>query len=126
MREKMRDHLGGKKSDRFMLKQDRGGITDVEFLAQYLVLRYSHEKPKLTRWCDNVRIFESLMSQGIMEESQGTKISRSIRSCMSGLCKGTGSWAKDISLGMGWAVTQWLSLKSSMVFGQLSSKTTFC
>ena len=70
MREKMRDHLGGKKSDRFMLKQDRGGITDVEFLAQYLVLRYSHEKPKLTRWCDNVRIFESLMSQGIMEESQ--------------------------------------------------------
>ena len=70
MREKMRDHLGGKKSDRFMLKQDNGGITDVEFLAQYLVLRYSHEKPKLTRWCDNVRIFESLMSQGIMEESQ--------------------------------------------------------
>ncbi|MEF1226436.1 bifunctional glutamine synthetase adenylyltransferase/deadenyltransferase, partial [Vibrio fortis] len=70
MREKMRDHLGGKKIARFMLKQDNGGITDVEFLAQYLVLRYSHEKPKLTRWCDNVRIFESLMSQGIMEEPQ--------------------------------------------------------
>ncbi|NOH32678.1 bifunctional [glutamate--ammonia ligase]-adenylyl-L-tyrosine phosphorylase/[glutamate--ammonia-ligase] adenylyltransferase [Vibrio chagasii] len=71
MREKMRDHLGGKKADRFMLKQDAGGITDVEFLAQYLVLRYSHEKPKLTRWCDNVRIFESLSSQGIMDEQQG-------------------------------------------------------
>lgn len=71
MREKMRDHLGGKKAERFMLKQDAGGITDVEFLAQYLVLRYSHEKPKLTRWCDNVRIFESLMSQGIMDEQQG-------------------------------------------------------
>ncbi len=71
MREKMRDHLGGKKADRFMLKQDAGGITDVEFLAQYLVLRYSHEKPKLTRWCDNVRIFESLLSQGIMDEQQG-------------------------------------------------------
>ena len=71
MREKMRDHLGGKKADRFMLKQDAGGITDVEFLAQYLVLRYSHERPKLTRWCDNVRIFESLLSQGIMDEQQG-------------------------------------------------------
>ncbi|WP_299127015.1 bifunctional [glutamate--ammonia ligase]-adenylyl-L-tyrosine phosphorylase/[glutamate--ammonia-ligase] adenylyltransferase [uncultured Vibrio sp.] len=71
MREKMRDHLGGKKADRFMLKQDAGGITDVEFLAQYLVLRYSNEKPKLTRWCDNVRIFESLLSQGIMDEQQG-------------------------------------------------------
>ncbi|MEZ9288714.1 bifunctional [glutamate--ammonia ligase]-adenylyl-L-tyrosine phosphorylase/[glutamate--ammonia-ligase] adenylyltransferase [Vibrio lentus] len=71
MREKMRGHLGGKKSDRFMLKQDAGGITDIEFLAQYLVLRYSNEKPKLTRWCDNVRIFESLLSQGIMDEQQG-------------------------------------------------------
>lgn len=54
-----------------MLKQDAGGITDIEFLAQYLVLRYSNEKPKLTRWCDNVRIFESLLSQGIMDEQQG-------------------------------------------------------
>lgn len=68
MRVKMRDHLGGKKAGRFMLKQDPGGITDVEFLAQYLVLRYSHDKPKLTRWSDNVRIFESMMAQGIMEE----------------------------------------------------------
>ncbi|MEZ9266210.1 bifunctional [glutamate--ammonia ligase]-adenylyl-L-tyrosine phosphorylase/[glutamate--ammonia-ligase] adenylyltransferase [Vibrio splendidus] len=71
MREKMRGHLGGKKAGRFMLKQDAGGITDIEFLAQYLVLRYSNEKPKLTRWCDNVRIFESLLSQGIMDEQQG-------------------------------------------------------
>ncbi|MCG9623425.1 bifunctional [glutamate--ammonia ligase]-adenylyl-L-tyrosine phosphorylase/[glutamate--ammonia-ligase] adenylyltransferase [Vibrio mediterranei] len=70
MREKMRDHLGGKKSGRFMLKQDAGGITDIEFLAQYLVLQYSHDKPKLTRWSDNVRIFESMMSQGVMEEEQ--------------------------------------------------------
>jgi glutamate-ammonia-ligase adenylyltransferase len=69
MRVKMREHLGGKKSGRFMLKQDPGGITDVEFLAQYLVLRFSHEKPKLTRWSDNVRIFESMMTQGILDEA---------------------------------------------------------
>ncbi len=74
MRIKMRDHLGGKKSDRFMLKQDPGGITDVEFLAQYLVLRYSHEKPKLTRWSDNVRIFESMIAQGVMDEEQAMAI----------------------------------------------------
>ncbi|KHT43906.1 bifunctional [glutamate--ammonia ligase]-adenylyl-L-tyrosine phosphorylase/[glutamate--ammonia-ligase] adenylyltransferase [Vibrio sinaloensis] len=70
MRVKMRDHLGGKKAGRFMLKQDPGGITDVEFLAQYLVLRFSHDKPKLTRWSDNVRIFETMMSQGVLEEEQ--------------------------------------------------------
>lgn len=74
MRIKMRDHLGGKKTDRFMLKQDPGGITDVEFLAQYLVLRYSHEKPKLTRWSDNVRIFESMIAQGVMDEEQAMAI----------------------------------------------------
>lgn len=68
MREKMRDHLGGKKAGRFMLKQDTGGITDIEFLAQYLVLRYSSENISLTRWSDNVRIFESLAQQEIVSE----------------------------------------------------------
>ncbi|EKA6055996.1 bifunctional [glutamate--ammonia ligase]-adenylyl-L-tyrosine phosphorylase/[glutamate--ammonia-ligase] adenylyltransferase [Vibrio parahaemolyticus] len=76
MREKMRDHLGGKKSGRFMIKQDVGGITDIEFLAQYLVLNYSHEKPKLTRWCDNVRIYETLIAQGVMEENQAMQLIR--------------------------------------------------
>ncbi|EGR1734760.1 TPA: bifunctional [glutamate--ammonia ligase]-adenylyl-L-tyrosine phosphorylase/[glutamate--ammonia-ligase] adenylyltransferase [Vibrio parahaemolyticus] len=76
MREKMRDHLGGKKSGRFMIKQDVGGITDIEFLAQYLVLNYSHEKPKLTRWCDNVRIYEMLIAQGVMEENQAMQLIR--------------------------------------------------
>ncbi|EGQ8177174.1 TPA: bifunctional [glutamate--ammonia ligase]-adenylyl-L-tyrosine phosphorylase/[glutamate--ammonia-ligase] adenylyltransferase [Vibrio parahaemolyticus] len=76
MREKMRDHLGGKKSGRFMIKQDVGGITDIEFLAQYLVLHYSHEKPKLTRWCDNVRIYETLIAQGVMEENQAMQLIR--------------------------------------------------
>ncbi|HCG5524880.1 TPA: bifunctional [glutamate--ammonia ligase]-adenylyl-L-tyrosine phosphorylase/[glutamate--ammonia-ligase] adenylyltransferase [Vibrio parahaemolyticus] len=76
MREKMRDHLGGKKSGRFMIKQDVGGITDIEFLAQYLVLNYSREKPKLTRWCDNVRIYETLIAQGVMEEEQAMQLIR--------------------------------------------------
>ncbi|EIV1735483.1 bifunctional [glutamate--ammonia ligase]-adenylyl-L-tyrosine phosphorylase/[glutamate--ammonia-ligase] adenylyltransferase [Vibrio parahaemolyticus] len=74
MREKMRAHLGGKKSGRFMIKQDVGGITDIEFLAQYLVLNYSHEKSKLTRWCDNVRIYETLIAQGVMEEDQAMQL----------------------------------------------------
>ncbi|SHF56241.1 bifunctional [glutamate--ammonia ligase]-adenylyl-L-tyrosine phosphorylase/[glutamate--ammonia-ligase] adenylyltransferase [Vibrio gazogenes] len=70
MREKMRQHLAEKKAGRFMLKQDRGGITDIEFLAQYLVLRYSSQHPELTRWSDNVRIFESLMMAGMMSSEQ--------------------------------------------------------
>lgn len=76
MRMKMRGHLGGKKAGRFMLKQDKGGITDIEFLAQYLVLSYSNEYPTLTRWSDNVRIFESLASQGIIEEQEALALNR--------------------------------------------------
>ncbi|EMX0222676.1 bifunctional [glutamate--ammonia ligase]-adenylyl-L-tyrosine phosphorylase/[glutamate--ammonia-ligase] adenylyltransferase [Vibrio fluvialis] len=80
MRLKMREHLGGKKAGRFMLKQDVGGITDIEFLAQYLVLRYSHDQPKLTRWSDNVRIFESLLTQGVMEEEQAMALTHAYTS----------------------------------------------
>ncbi|PFG45282.1 glutamate-ammonia-ligase adenylyltransferase [Vibrio sp. ES.051] len=80
MREKMRGHLGGKKPGRFMLKQDIGGITDIEFLAQYLVLNYSHDKPKLTRWCDNVRIFETLIAQNVMDEEQAMQLIRAYTS----------------------------------------------
>ncbi|SHO56113.1 bifunctional [glutamate--ammonia ligase]-adenylyl-L-tyrosine phosphorylase/[glutamate--ammonia-ligase] adenylyltransferase [Vibrio quintilis] len=70
MRDKMREHLSAKKAGRFMIKQDPGGITDIEFLAQYLVLRYSAEHPSLTEWSDNVRIFGSLMQSNLLEQDQ--------------------------------------------------------
>lgn len=70
MREKMRAHLGNKHRDRFDIKADEGGITDIEFITQYLVLRYAHDKPKLTRWSDNVRILELLAQNDIMDEQE--------------------------------------------------------
>lgn len=70
MREKMRTHLGGKHRDSFDIKTDAGGITDIEFITQYLVLRYAHEQPKLTRWSDNVRILELLAQNDIMDEQE--------------------------------------------------------
>ncbi len=70
MREKMRAHLGNKHRERFDLKADAGGITDIEFIAQYLVLGHAHQKPKLTRWSDNVRILELLAQNDIMDEQE--------------------------------------------------------
>lgn len=70
MREKMRAHLGNKHRDRFDIKADEGGITDIEFITQYLVLRYAHDKPRLTRWSDNVRILELLAQNDIMDEQE--------------------------------------------------------
>jgi len=70
MREKMRAHLGGKQRDRFDIKADEGGITDIEFITQYLVLRFAHDAPKLTRWSDNVRILELLAQNDIMDDDE--------------------------------------------------------
>ncbi len=70
MRGKMHAHLGAKKPGRFMLKQDKGGITDVEFLVQYLVLQYSHQYSQLTRWSDNVRILETAAQQQLLTSNE--------------------------------------------------------
>lgn len=77
MRGKMRQHLGGKHSGMFDLKADEGGITDIEFLAQYLVLRYAGAIPELTRWSDNVRIFELMARHGIIESRDAQALSQS-------------------------------------------------
>ncbi|MGH8494478.1 MAG: bifunctional [glutamate--ammonia ligase]-adenylyl-L-tyrosine phosphorylase/[glutamate--ammonia-ligase] adenylyltransferase [Moraxellaceae bacterium] len=70
MREKMRGHLsseaGGKKATVFDLKQDRGGIVDIEFMVQYAVLAWAHESPELTRYPDNVRILEGLANLSLL------------------------------------------------------------
>ncbi|SPY38349.1 glutamate-ammonia-ligase adenylyltransferase [Pasteurella canis] len=57
MREKMYEHLANTERDLFNIKTDRGGITDIEFIAQYLVLAYAPQHPELSVWSDNVRIF---------------------------------------------------------------------
>ena len=43
-------------SDRFDLKHDPGGMVDVEFAVQYLVLCHSHAFPQLTRNAGNIAI----------------------------------------------------------------------
>ncbi|MGM3174693.1 bifunctional [glutamate--ammonia ligase]-adenylyl-L-tyrosine phosphorylase/[glutamate--ammonia-ligase] adenylyltransferase [Dickeya lacustris] len=70
MREKMRQHHAGKDHALFDIKADAGGITDIEFITQYLVLRHAAQQPALTRWSDNVRIFELLARYGVMDEEE--------------------------------------------------------
>jgi len=70
MREKMRAHLSNKHRGRWEIKTDAGGITDIEFIAQYLVLASAAGQPALTRWSDNVRIFELMAQHGIMAEQE--------------------------------------------------------
>ncbi|WP_192458827.1 bifunctional [glutamate--ammonia ligase]-adenylyl-L-tyrosine phosphorylase/[glutamate--ammonia-ligase] adenylyltransferase [Musicola keenii] len=70
MREKMRQHHGSKDAASFDIKADAGGITDIEFIAQYLMLRYAAQEPRLTRWSDNVRILELMAQHDVMADEE--------------------------------------------------------
>lgn len=69
MREKMRANLGtpeARRAEVFHIKHDNGGIVDIEFLVQYLMLAWSAEHPELTQWSDNIRQMEELGRAGVM------------------------------------------------------------
>ncbi|MGF1725216.1 bifunctional [glutamate--ammonia ligase]-adenylyl-L-tyrosine phosphorylase/[glutamate--ammonia-ligase] adenylyltransferase [Photobacterium nomapromontoriensis] len=74
MRHKMREHLGSKQASMFGLKQDKGGITDIEFLAQYLVLQYASGERALTRWSDNIRVFDTMAEYGILAPEEAMQL----------------------------------------------------
>ena len=78
MRAKMRDNLGNKNTaagtapnafeatSSFDLKQDAGGIVDIEFMVQYAALAWSWQHPELLEFTDNIRILEGLERVGLM------------------------------------------------------------
>ena len=78
MRAKMRDNLGSKATAAgtaanafeatapFDIKQDAGGIVDIEFMVQYATLAWSKAHPALLRYTDNIRILEGLEQAGLI------------------------------------------------------------
>ena len=53
----------------FDLKQDRGGIVDIEFMVQYWVLRFAADHPELTNHTDNIHILADLVEFGRLDEA---------------------------------------------------------
>ena len=78
MRQKMKDHLGSSKEQKkdgiFHLKQDAGGIVDIEFMAQYAVLAWSGSNPDLAHYSDNVRILEDAAKTGCLSSDDATAL----------------------------------------------------
>ncbi len=60
MRGRMREELSKGTAANFDLKQDPGGIADIEFLVQYLVLKDADKHADLTEYSDNIRQLEAL------------------------------------------------------------------
>lgn len=70
MRQRMRAERLAAAPGIFDLRQDPGGIVDIEFLVQYLVLLESQRHPSLVRWTDNVRLLQTLIQTGILDEER--------------------------------------------------------
>jgi glutamate-ammonia-ligase adenylyltransferase len=72
MRQKMRDQLGSTRHQQqegliFNLKQDAGGIVDIEFMVQYGVLAWAWKQPSLAKYTDNIRILGALEEAGLLD-----------------------------------------------------------
>lgn len=69
MRERLRKGMLKATPGMFDLRQDRGGMVDIEFLVQFLLLSNAHQYDELTTWTDNVRILKTLSDVGVIDDN---------------------------------------------------------
>jgi glutamate-ammonia-ligase adenylyltransferase len=69
MRERMRKELSKGRGDRFDIKQDPGGVADIEFLAQYWALWWAKDYPPVVLFSDTIRQLESVASADLVPQS---------------------------------------------------------
>lgn len=68
MRERMRRELSKAKPGEFDIKQDAGGVADIEFLAQYWALEWADHYPPLVMFSDTIRQLESVASADLIPQ----------------------------------------------------------
>jgi glutamate-ammonia-ligase adenylyltransferase len=56
------------RSGLFDLKHDRGGMIDIEFCVQYLILAHAHRHPELTRNLGNIALLGMAADLGLIEK----------------------------------------------------------
>ncbi len=61
------------RSGRFDLKHDRGGMIDVEFAVQHLVLAHSHESATLTKNLGNIALLRIAAELGLIDKDVAEK-----------------------------------------------------
>jgi len=66
MRDRMRKELDRGNATSFDLKHGLGGITDIEFMVQYAVLRWAGSHAPLLTWTDNLRLLETIADLGLL------------------------------------------------------------
>ncbi|MGC1458866.1 MAG: bifunctional [glutamate--ammonia ligase]-adenylyl-L-tyrosine phosphorylase/[glutamate--ammonia-ligase] adenylyltransferase [Steroidobacteraceae bacterium] len=79
MRERMRRELSRSGPDQFDIKQDAGGVADIEFLAQYWALAWALRYPPLVMFSDTIRQLESVASADLVPQSRVDTLTRAYR-----------------------------------------------
>ncbi len=67
MRARMRKETGNADARIFDIKRDAGGLADIEFLAQYWVLKFARRYPALVTFADTIRQLESVGSAALVD-----------------------------------------------------------
>ncbi len=79
MRERMRTELGSRGSGRFDLKQDPGGVADIEFMVQYGALRWASRVGADLDFTDNIRLLDGFRRADLMPEEDATLLADAYR-----------------------------------------------
>ncbi len=74
MRQRMRRELLTRRQHCFDLKQGVGGISDIEFIVQYLALRWANQYPSIVEHTDNLRILEALVACQRLTKATATRL----------------------------------------------------
>jgi len=69
MRERMRREIGKARPSEFDLKQGRGGIADIEFLAQYWALTWAEAYAAVVMFSDTIRQLETVASGDLVPQA---------------------------------------------------------
>jgi len=78
MREKMRVHLASSSAD-FDIKQDAGGLVDIEFMTQAGVLLYAEQHPGCIRHTATLELINELTKVGWYDEEEAGNIADAYR-----------------------------------------------
>jgi glutamate-ammonia-ligase adenylyltransferase len=82
MRQKMLDNHGTKANERdqiFDIKHDPGGLIDVEFIVQYLILGYAHQHIELTGNLGNIALLRIAGELGLIDAALAERVRNAYR-----------------------------------------------
>ncbi|MHB8345607.1 MAG: bifunctional [glutamate--ammonia ligase]-adenylyl-L-tyrosine phosphorylase/[glutamate--ammonia-ligase] adenylyltransferase [Acidiferrobacterales bacterium] len=83
MRARMRSAVTRHAEHLFDIRQDPGGMIDIEFMVQYWFLWRAHEYPELAGFRDNIHLLEALAGAGLLDAQDAAVLVRAYRRYLS-------------------------------------------